>query len=282
TGAGNQTVDTKAEYDDFGNVIQTISYQGYGVVDQEPTSTPYVTTTEYDEILNTYPVLTTNPLDWSTSTQYNYALGVPLQVTDPNGWVTTSTYDGLGRTLSTTAPGLIQPGVHYTYPVVDGNGRLHAPYNVEMQILDTIANQYRSVWGLYDGLGRLIQTQVYDMDQNQTLVTDSYFNSQGLVWKQSLPYYSNSVGGYYITPAGSQFNETTFDFLGRATSVTQPGGITTETSYNGLTVTVTDPDGRRISRTSDALGRLINVKEFSDSTTIYATTRYFYDPADRL
>src|SRR5690606_4904222 len=81
TGAGNQTVDTKAEYDDFGNVIQTISYQGYGVVDQEPTSTPYVTTTEYDEILNTYPVLTTNPLDSSTSTQYNYALGVPLQVT---------------------------------------------------------------------------------------------------------------------------------------------------------------------------------------------------------
>ncbi|WKZ38421.1 MAG: RHS repeat-associated core domain-containing protein [Anaerolineales bacterium] len=230
----------------------------------------------------THPVKTIDALNQETSVEYLFGLGVPYQTTDPNGWLTTTTYDGLGRTLSVTAAGLGQPGVYYNYPQVDGNGRIAVPYHVEMQILDTIANQYRSVWGFYDGVGRLIQTQVYDQDKGQTLAADTYFNSQGLAWKQSLPYYRNSPGGYYLSPAGSQFNETAFDFLGRATSVTQPGGITTTTSYDGLTVTIIDPDGRKVSRTTDGLGRLVTVGEYSDSETVYATTAYTYDVGDRL
>jgi hypothetical protein len=42
TGNGNQTIDTSAVYDDFGNAVQSISYQGYGTVNQNPTSTAYL------------------------------------------------------------------------------------------------------------------------------------------------------------------------------------------------------------------------------------------------
>jgi YD repeat-containing protein len=119
TGTGNQTIDTFITYDTYGNTKTVTTYDDYGQVNSinRPIN-PYISSTTYDPEVHTYPTLTTNPLGWETSTQYNYALGLPVQVTDPNGWVTSTTYDGLGRTLSTTAPGMTQPGVYYTYPIV--------------------------------------------------------------------------------------------------------------------------------------------------------------------
>ncbi|CAG1009368.1 Protein RhsD [Anaerolineales bacterium] len=299
TGQGDQTVDSATDYDDYGNVTSVQAFMKYGIVNTAPGSiqdnTPYTTSISYEldddndhPKTYTYAVQTTNALGQSSTTDYIYGLGLPYQTTDPNGWVTTTKYDGLGRTLSVHAPGLIQPGVYYTYPQVNGSGRIPAPYAVEMQILDTIASQYRSVWGIYDGMGRTLQTQVADnkntpaAGDDQILVTDSYFNPQGLVFKQSLPYYSSAVGGHYISPSGQQFTESTFDVLGRVLTAKQPGNITTTTSYDGLTTAVTDPNGSKISRTTDGIGRLVSVKEYSNSTTLYATTLYSYDAGDRL
>ncbi len=67
----------------------------------------------------------------------------------------------------------------------------------------------------------------------------------------------------------------------RATQVTAPGNIITSTSYNGLTTTVTDPNGNQTAHTSDGLGRLTTVQEYSGSS-VYATTLYAYDVADDL
>jgi len=284
TGSGNQTVDTATDYDEYGNAIAVHAFYNYGTATATvmPSGPAQTTTTVYDASLKTYPVQTTNALGQSSTTEYVYALGLPASATDPNGWTTTTTYDGLGRTLSVQAPGLTQPGVYYLYPQADANGRIHAPYAVEMQILDTAYNVYRSVWGIYDGLGRMIQTQVFDADAGKTLVSDSYFNAQGLVYRQSLPYYWNTNNaGYHLAPSGAQFTETTFDKLGRVLSVTQPGGIVSTTAYDGLTTTSTDPNGNQVSRTADGLGRMILVKEY-DGSTVYAATSYSYDEGDRL
>ena len=56
-------------------------------------------------------------LNQSTNTFYLSSLGVPYQVTDANSWKTVTTYDGLGRTLSVTPPGLAagQAGMVYQY-----------------------------------------------------------------------------------------------------------------------------------------------------------------------
>jgi YD repeat-containing protein len=282
TGLGNQTVDSVTNYDIYGNAVSTKAFPGYGAVNTQPGGVSYTTNVVYDSTLKTYPTQVTNALNQSSFTNYLFSIGLSYSTTDANGWVSTTTYDGLGRTLSVNAPGLDQPGMYYTYPQVNGSGRLTAPYRVEMQILDTQASQYRSVWGMYDGMGRMIQTQVYDADNAKTVVSDSYFNAQGLVYQQSLPYSVASAGGYYISPAGQQFTTTTFDDLGRTLTVAQPGGIITSTAYDGLTTTITDPNAHKITRTTDGLGRLVNVKEFSDAATLYATTFYAYDAGDRL
>ncbi|MBN2115754.1 MAG: hypothetical protein JW730_04245 [Anaerolineales bacterium] len=284
TGSGDQTIDTETHYNVYGNADSVKAYRSYGVVNTPPTGAYWESTTAYDSVQNdptqSYPISVTNALGQSSSSVYLRTLGVAYQATDPNGWTTAMTYDGLGRTLSVTPPGLAQPGTWYSYPSPDANGRIAAPHAVEMQILDTIAGKYRSVWGIYDGAGRMLQTQV-DAG-SKLLVNTTLFNAQGLASQQSLPYEVTAAGGNYIYDSGSQYSTSQYDALGRVTSVTAPGGITSQTSYDGLTTTTLDPNGNKVSRTTDGLGRMISVAEFSDPSTVYATTAYFYDAADRL
>ncbi|HEY2980308.1 MAG TPA: SpvB/TcaC N-terminal domain-containing protein, partial [Anaerolineales bacterium] len=282
TGSGNQTVDARTHYDMYGNVDVTYAYKSYGSVNSDPAGASIQSSSAYDSQTRTFPVQSTNPLGWTSSAAYIYSLGVPYQSTDVNGWVTTTKYDGLGRTLSVTPPGLGQAGVEYQYPSPDASGKIVAPYSVEMQILDTVASRYRSVWGIYDGLGRTIQTQVYDDSNNQLLITNTTFNAQGLVAQQSLPFYASGAGGNYAYTAASQNTDTTYDVLGRALTVTQPGNIQSQMSYDGLTTTTIDPNGNKITRTTDGLGRLSYVVEYTAAQTAYATTAYTNDQADRL
>jgi RHS repeat-associated protein len=282
TGSGNQTVDTRAHYDVYGNVDESIVYENYGTVNVSPAGDSRTSSVVYDATYRTYPTQQTNPLGESVQTQYLYSLGTPYQVTDANNWVTTTTYDGLGRQLSITVPGVEDEAVWYAYPTPNGSGVIPAPYAVEMQILDTTADKYRSVWGIYDGLGRQIQMQVFDDDIDQILVADTTFNAQGAVSSQSAPYYKNVSGGYYTTPSGTQFTNTLYDALGRVTQVTQPGNLITTTSYNGLITTTMNPNGQKTERGTDGLGRLTTIREYSDSSTVYATTRYFNDELNRL
>jgi YD repeat-containing protein len=288
TGDGNQTVDSTTVYDTYGNVTRSRQYKDYGVLNTAPVESPsdkYIEqSTVYDDT-NTYPISQTNTMNETTQTAYLYTLGVPYQVNDPNGWVTTTTYDGLGRTLSVTPPGLRQAGVTYTYPSPDGTGKVTPPYSIDMEILDEAAGFYRSVWGIYDGLGRIIQNQIFDADQqqNQLLLTDTAFDAQGKTYRQSQPYYSNGATGSYIAPTWSNlvYTESAYDALGRIKTVTAPGDLLTQTSYGGLTTTTTDPNGNAKNQTTDGLGRVAQVQEFSDGS-LYSTTQYSYDIADRL
>ncbi|MEW6028110.1 MAG: DNRLRE domain-containing protein [Chloroflexota bacterium] len=277
----DEAVSVTMSYDEYGNVETTCAYTTYQMPGVLPSGTCRLTTTTYEEILYTYPVASTNPLGQITTTDYILTLGLPYRVTDANNWITETAYDGLGRTREVTPPGLGQAGVKYTYPTPT-NGSVSAPYGVHMEIWDEIGNTYRDVWGLYDGLGRMLQSQTYDAGNlsDPWLVTSTTYNTQGLADQQSLPFYAAGQGGADLSGA-SQFTITEYDALGRAIQVTAPGGITTSTSYDGLTATVTDPNGNKVSRTSDGLGRLVSVKEYNGEA-VYATTYYSYDIADRL
>ena len=283
SGVANNTVDMKYVYDEYGNVTHVYRFDDWGEINQLPSSDPIGTETEFDGTLHTYPVSVINPLEQTSSTEYLFSLGIPFQVTDPNGWTTLTSYDGLGRTLSVTPPGLSDPGVVYSYPAPAQNGRISAPYAIEMQILDDPAGIYRSVWGFYDGLGRILQNQVYNADNGKLLLTEVSFNPQGLTLRQSDPHEANWPGGQYMNPAwtAGTFSSYLYDGLGRNTKVTTSAGLFTETSYSGLTTTVKDPNGNLRSNTVDGLGRLIRVGEYN-GTTLYATTQYGYNIADQL
>lgn len=282
TGSGDAVVNSGAHFDVYGNVERQTQYTAYGTVNVAASGGSQESSVVYDSAFHTYQISQTNPMGQSTSTAYLYALGVPFRSTDINGWVTTTKYDSLGRQLSIQVPGVEDESVWYNYPSPNGSGVIPAPYSVEMQILDTTANAYRSVWGIYDGMGRQIQMQVYDDDQDKILVTDTEFNPQGSVYRQSSPYYVNSAGGFYVTPTGTQFTSSLYDALGRVTQVTQPGNLTTLTSYNGFVTTVINQQGQTTERATDGLGRLTTVREYSDSNTVYATTRYANDELNRL
>jgi RHS repeat-associated protein len=72
---------------------------------------------------------------------------------------------------------------------------------------------------------------------------------------------------------------TAFDELGRPTSVTNPGSIVTTIQYDGRHTVVIDPNGHKKESITDNLGRLIEVKEFTGSSTYteYANMLYDYD-----
>ncbi len=267
-----QSVDTAYLYDDFGNLVETRAYTAYGAAGSVPSGDYSSNQVAYDSTVHTFPVAATNALNQTSASSYLLTLGVAYAVTDPNGWTNSTGYDGLGRVVSTTAPGFGQANVIFTYPSpVDG--QVAAPYSLSMQILDTLgpgAPAYRTVTGVYDGLSRILQQQVGGL----TTVTE--YNDRGLVDRQSLPYGSGETPRYL---------ETSYDTLGRVVSSSGPGNIVTQYAYSGLSVTTIDPNGHRVTRANDGLGRMIRVDEYSGehpTTQLYATTQYSYNIKDQL
>lgn len=278
------TSDTRYVYDNqYGNVLKTCVSKGYGTLNTIPTG-GLCTEVVYDSDMYMYPLESKNTMGQVSSSSYIYQLGLPYQTTDLNGWTTTTSYDRFGRALSVTPPGFPadKVGVRYTYPpVVDD--QVAAPYNVKMEMWDEIASTYRPVWGIYDGMGRMLQTQTLDTDRDQVLVSESQYNALGLVSRQSLPFYAgySNDEGITLSSGASQFTETSYDALGRAIQVTSPGSITAYTQYNGLITTSIDPNGNKVARTTDGLGRMKYVQEYNGDV-LYATTSFAYDVADRL
>jgi uncharacterized repeat protein (TIGR01451 family) len=279
----SDTSDTYYEYDPYGNAEKTCVFKEPGEVGVIPNpANGYCSNVVYDNVVHAYPTTSSNPLGQTTAATYIYQLGLPYQVTDINKWTTTTTYDYMGRTLTVTPPGLPAEtvGTRYSYPPVV-NGVVAAPYSVKMELWDQLADIYRPVWGIYDGMSRMLQTQTFDADRAELLVSETQFNAQGLASRQSLPFYFAGSDGGTLKTGASQFTETAYDALGRAIQVTAPGNITSYTQYNGLTTTSIDPNGNKIARTTDGLGRLKYIYEYNGST-VYATTSFSYDVADRL
>ncbi|KAA3644794.1 MAG: hypothetical protein DWQ07_15420 [Chloroflexi bacterium] len=288
----DDTVDARYIYDDYGNVTETRSYTSYGAMGSSPTGNYQKTVTGYDSTLHTFPTSVANHLFTAATTDYLYTLGVPYKVTDANGYVTQTQYDVLGRVVRMALPGFNLTStynVEYTYnaPVSTVNYTTHS---IQMKMRDTLGplgpggqTPYRSVWGIYDGFGRIIQNQVEDADNSKLLISDTDFNAQGLAWRTSIPHSESGTGGTYQPPSWGSLKLTTtdYDLLGRATQVTAPGNISSQTQYNGLEVTAINPNGEQITRLSDGLGRLISVREY-DGSALYATTVYSYDHFDRL
>ncbi len=282
---GNETIDNSFTYDLYGNLVESKAYKDYGTVEVAPANINYqAQTISYDSSFVTYPLQSTDAMGNTSSIDYLYSTGLATQSTDVNGWSTSTEYDGLGRILSVTSPGLSQPGIKYTYPTIT-NGAVAAPYAIKMEILDThpATDVYRAVWGFYDGVGRTIQTQTYDADTNQYLTSSTAFNLQGNVSKTSVMENIENAAGEYVVPnwEALEFTQTEYDFLGRTTAITSPAGIQTNYSYNGLSTTTIDAELNQQTQTLDPMGHLTTVEEYLDGE-VFTTVLYNYDIADQL
>jgi RHS repeat-associated protein len=226
------------------------------------------------------PRKVTNALGHEAWTQRDYYTGKPVDVEDANGVVDAIEYnDEFDRvTKVTSAYGISGQTRIRTITYDDAANRVTA----EADQLSNNDLRLKTV-SIGDGLGRPWRTASYD-GTNYSIV-DEERDGLGRVYRRSNPYFASNVTGS-VNPSGVWMT-TTFDGIGRVTTVTYPDSSTIVTQYSGSTETVTDQAGkvRRVKR--DALGRLTDVAEDpnlgqSGITYLNYSTTYKYNSLDKL
>ncbi|MEU8842976.1 polymorphic toxin-type HINT domain-containing protein [Streptomyces roseus] len=269
---GDQTGTSVLEkYDAAGKAVyrtnSTATYDAYGRVTSNTNKTRKdathpdgaVTTTEYKPATGSVPteVTHTNPLGWKTTTTLDVGRSLPLVTTDENKHVAEREYDAFGRVTAIWQPGQERakgalPVRKFSYAM---NGT-NAPSTVLSQALVGRRDRYSASYTIYDGLGRIRQTQANTVSGTSgRLITDALFDSHGRQVKISGQYYNDegAPSGALFLPNGGVNPDSkvpaqtisVFDGMGRPTaSVFQSYGVEqwrSKTEYPGVDETRTIP-----------------------------------------
>ncbi len=274
------------------NPISGMEYNSYGSVTCIRDPKGNTTNLAYDPT-STFPLTSTNALGYVTTTSYYGVNGVAMDtglygqaksVTDPNSKTSTSTYDALGRKLTTTTPDGLVSTMAYNYggTFIVGTQNIQSTTSGGGLTTNLVSKTY------FDGLGRTTKQESPGAADGggalKVLATETQYDSRGLVKQSSLPYIqgSESATGRWRVP--------TYDALGRTIQITNPDTTTSKVCYNGWITTSIDPKLHKKVETKDAYGRVSTVQEYTStqatctttSGTLYATTTYAYDRLGNL
>lgn len=248
------------------------TYNSYGLITEEKDPRDKVTTYSYDSY-NLYPATTTNPLNQKTVVQYDYSSGKPKQVTDSNGFVFQTVFDGLDRVKEQKQPDLSSPSTlvtKTTYTYTDTGSLPRQIHKTDHLSAATSTDSYMYV----DGFGRVVQERMEAEDTNTFAVKDTKYNSIGKVLKESLPYFSTGSSATTATGTNSLSVNYEYDALGRVTSIENVLGETVN-NYDDWKLTTTDANGEVKHLYKDAYENLVRVDEINAGNTY--TTTYEYD-----
>ncbi|WP_217185396.1 RHS repeat-associated core domain-containing protein [Streptomyces sp. AC495_CC817] len=229
----------------------------------------------------------TNPLGWTTSTEYAPQRGVPTAKVDQNGKRTELAYDGLGRLTSVWLPDRIglSPSIKYTYLVRGDDG----PTAVQTRKIENDGISYGSEWTLYDGLLRPRQEQTEGADGGR-MIADTLHDGSGRVVKVNDTYYaSGAPTSTLFEPVNADLDAQTvtqYDGAGRATaSIFKVAGsekYRTSYTYGGDRVTTIPPSGgTRTTVVKDARDRTTSLIQYPAGGEAVTTT-YGYTDAGLL
>ncbi|MFE9468170.1 polymorphic toxin-type HINT domain-containing protein [Streptomyces virginiae] len=252
-----------------------------------------VTKTEYKSLPNALPyeVTHTNPLGWKTTTTLDTGRALPMKTTDENGHVAERGYDSLGRVTAVWQPGqdrTTDPPVRKFSYAMNGT---KAPTTVLSQTLMANKQTYINSYTIYDGLGRVRQTQAHTPSgATGRMITDALFDSHGRQVKTSAPYYNDEKepsGALFLPNGGvnpdSQIpaqNVSVFDGLGRPTaSVFQSYGVEqwrSRTEYPGADEvrTIAPVGGYATARISNGTTSALRQYKGNTATGPYDETVY--------
>ncbi|WP_331721196.1 polymorphic toxin-type HINT domain-containing protein [Streptomyces sp. NBC_00454] len=251
-----------------------------------------VTTTEYTPATGVLPssVTHTNPLGWKSTTTLDIGRSQPLKTTDENSHVAERAYDALGRVVSIWQPGQDStkdlPVRKYSYSM---NGT-NAPSAVLSQALMNNGS-YTSSYSIYDGLGRVRQTQASTPSGVAgRMITDALFDSHGWQTKTSAAYYTDqdSPSAALFLPNGGVQPDSkipaqtvqVFDGLGRTmASIFQSFGVEqsrSTTQYPGADETRTTPPagGFATATVTNGLTSVLRQYKTNTPTGVYDETTY--------
>ena len=257
-----------------------MTYDAYGNRKTLTDAKGNTTTTDYDTAVHTYPVKVTYPSTGGISHiveyGYDYRYGKVTSDKDENGNWTYYGYDPFGRLEQVDSPDGGQTIIEY----YDNDFPRYVLTKVKEDATHTI-DKYE----YYDGMGRPIQT--ITKGENSNIVTRQYYDEMGRNDLTEGPYFATGVGYPKEPPAQYPWVETQFDLRGRPQIVESPdySGHTyrvnqVQYSYNGLTTTITDPDGKQRDEKKDYLGRLVLIEEIISGGTF--ETYYSYNAAGDL
>ncbi|MEU5690795.1 RHS repeat-associated core domain-containing protein [Actinosynnema sp. NPDC020468] len=270
------------------------SYDSYGRPLDVWDSSDNKTTTAYTPATGPVTEVTsTNPLGHVAKEQLNPAWGLSVGSTDANNRHVDLALDPLGRLVSAWLPGHdknaqgVKADAVFEYQFNNDKPSVV----VSKQLQDD--NQYRVGYTLYDGLLRERQNQVPATGPDGgRLVSDTYYDTRGLAWKQNSAYWNSAAASG--TLVGAFDNEvpnqtiTEYDGMGRPTAaIFRRLGVEqwrTTTLYAGDRVSTTPPPGSpAVVVINDAHGRTKEKRQYTAGLgSTYDTTSYAYTPAGQL
>ena len=236
----------------------------------------------------------TNPLTWTTTTEYTPEWGQPLAQVDPNAKRTDLAYDALGRLTSVwladrSKAGGVSPSIKYSYLV-----RTDAPVAVETQKVQNDGS-YGAEYTIYDGNLRPRQIQTEGPGDSR-MVADTFYDGPGRIVRTNSTY--NAAGApsdlLFLPQDVDAQALTEYDGAGRRIAdifaVNGTEKWRTTTSYGGDRVHVDPPDGQAPTTTiSDARGHVTALRQYkgdaplpSGTAADYQETTYSYFPAGQL
>jgi RHS repeat-associated protein len=254
------------------------TYDEYGRTLESADANDNVTRTAYSPATGALPTQTvaTNPMGWSTTTTLDPARDLPLTVTDPNGNVTTETYDSLGRATAVWLPG--EPTSDAANETFSYSVSGTAPSHVTTDTLRGNGS-YASDVKIYDGMLQLREEQQTPANGAAGRnISDNFYDSHGWTVKTSSTYYSDSSspdGTLFVADDDTVPSQTVTDYDGQGRAISSKvyslGQYQwqTATSYPGMDETdATPPSGGTATSTfTNALGETTATWSYSDSAT---------------
>lgn len=203
----------------------------------------------------------------TTGATFDYNTGLPATTTDANSQVTTNSYNSTSlRLTDVDSPGGGETLLEYS-DAIDSGGHFNVKTRVKLD--SSGGGRYVDGYRYFDGRGAVTRTMGNNTSANGYSTQDIQYNEMGRAYRASNPYYASysSSGSYSINPDG-YWTTSSFDHLGRVTSVTMPAGdnstsatTTVQRSYDGIYTTITDQAGKVGRQKRDALGRPIRLDE---------------------
>ncbi|MDQ5971522.1 MAG: hypothetical protein QG566_468 [Patescibacteria group bacterium] len=259
----------------------TKAYNPFGLVSSS--TDPMSNTISYTyDTYNLYPATITNALSQATTRTYDYNTGQVIRETDPNGSITETNYDGLGRPIneqssSDTSYATLITKVTYTYKDTMGPSGAVPYVKKTTKYSSTLSGDS---YTLLDGLGRTIRA-VTQTGASSYVGSDTTYDNMGRVYKTSLPYTLSGTAYIYngLTTTTALITTLSYDAVNRIGSTVDALG-TTSNSYNLNVVTTTDPESQVKDITRDVFGNIVQVVEHNGSSTY--TTSYEWDTNNNL
>ncbi len=275
----------------------TAGYDALGratTVTDNSIGTPRTTTTVYAPATGLATTVTvTNHKNWVKTTTLDSMRGQTLTESDINQNVTSSyRYDAGGRVTGEWGP--LRPRATNSTPGVETAYSISQTAPSWVKVTKISSNKAAtSSYTLYDGLGRVRQTQRMSPDES-TIATDTWYDSRGEKFRVNNDYYlSPKPDGVLKIPslAVPSSTEYVYDAAQRPTAVKAMANDnvllwTTQMSYTGAdTTTVTGPGTEAATTTvNNMFGKVQSRKLFHGPTAtgIADTSTYTYDALDRL